>query len=137
MPDRIGQEKDKKRTKTLLTIAGVLIGLNIVLFLLVPTQRNVSYDGEATVYSAADERFEETCTVKIKGYVTQSVLLTDTFQAEFYISDVPGMTEDMRLFLQRKDGRWKRIPDSRKQIPRADLERRARLRARSAEGAGL
>lgn len=107
MPDRLGQEKDKKRTKTLLTIAGVLIGLNIVLFLLVPTQRNVSYDGEAAVYSAADERFEETCTVKIKGYVTQSVLLTDTFQAEFYISDVPGMTEDMRLFLQRKDGRWK------------------------------
>ena len=106
MPDRLGQEKDKKRSKTLLTIAGVLIGLNIVLFLLVPTQRNVSYDGEAVIYSVSDESYEKTCAVKIKGFITQSVLLTDTFQAEFYISDVPGMTEDMRLYLQRKDGCW-------------------------------
>ena len=107
MPDRLGQEKDKKRSKTLLSIAGVLIGLNIVLFLLVPTQKNISYDGKATVYSVSDESYEKTCTVKIKGFLTQSVLLTDTFQAEFYISDVPGMTEDMRIYLQRKDGCWK------------------------------
>ena len=107
MPDRLGQEKDKKRSKTLLTIAGVLIGLNIVLFLLVPTQKNVSYDGQAIIYSASDESYERACTVKLKGVLTQSVLLTDTFQAEFYISDVPGLTQDMRLYLQRKDGRWK------------------------------
>ena len=97
MPDRLGQEKDKKRSKTLLTIAGVLIGLNIVLFLLVPTQKNVSYDGQAVIYSASDESYEKACTVKLKGVLTQSVLLTDTFQAEFYISDVPGLTQDMRL----------------------------------------
>ena len=107
MPDRLGQEKDKKRSKTLLTIAGVLIGLNIVLFLLVPTQKNVSYDGQAIIYSVSDESYERACTVKLKGFLTQSVLLTDTFQAEFYISDVPGLTQDMRLYLQRKDGCWK------------------------------
>lgn len=107
MPDRLGQEKDKKRSKTLLSIAGVLIALNVLLFLFVPTQKNISYDGEATVYSVSDESYEKTCTVKIKGFLTQSVLLTDTFQAEFYISDVPGMQSDMSIYLKREGGCWK------------------------------
>ena len=107
MPDRLGQEKDKGRTKTLLTIAVVLVALNVVLFLLVPTQKTISYDTDAVVYSAADESFEKTCHVKINGYLTQSVLLTDIFQAEFYITDVPGLEEGMTLCLKRQDGRWK------------------------------
>ena len=106
MPDRLGQEKDKKRAKTLLTIAGVLIGLNVVLFLLVPSQRIIAYDTDAIIYSASDESFEKTCHVKIDGYLTQSVLLTDIFQAEFYITDVPGLEENMTLYLKRQDGCW-------------------------------
>ena len=101
MPDRLGQEKDKGRTKTLLTIAVFLVALNVVLFLLVPTQKTISYDTDAVIYSAADESFEKTC------HVTQSILLTDTVQAEFYITDVPGLEEDMTLSLKRQDGCWK------------------------------
>ena len=38
MADRLGQEKDNKRSKTLLTVAVVLVVLNVLLFFLVPTQ---------------------------------------------------------------------------------------------------
>ena len=44
MADRLGQEKDNKRSKTLLTVAVVLVVLNVLLFFLVPTQKNISYD---------------------------------------------------------------------------------------------
>ena len=53
MPDRLGQERDKKRSKTLLTIAGVLIALNVLIFLFVPTQRSISYDEDAVIYSVS------------------------------------------------------------------------------------
>ena len=107
MPDRLGQEKDKSRAKTLLTIAGFLIAMNVVLFLFLPTQTTISYDADAVIYSVSDESYEKTCHVRIEGYLTQSVLLTDTVQAEFYITDVPGMSEDMTINLKREDGRWK------------------------------
>ena len=56
MPDRLGQERDKKRSKTLLTIAGVLIALNVLIFLFVPTQRSISYDEDALRLGGADSR---------------------------------------------------------------------------------
>ena len=59
MPDRLGQERDKKRSKTLLTIAGVLIALNVLIFLFVPTQRSISYDEDAIIYSVSDESYEK------------------------------------------------------------------------------
>ena len=107
MPDRLGQEKDKSRAKTLLTIAGFLIAMNVVLFLFIPTQTTISYDADAVIYSVSDESYEKTCHVRIEGYLTQSVLLTNTVQAEFYITDVPGMSDDMTINLKREDGRWK------------------------------
>jgi len=61
MPDRLGQERDKKRSKTLLTIAGVLIALNVLIFLFVPTQRSISYDEDAIIYSVSDESYEKPC----------------------------------------------------------------------------
>ena len=106
MPDRLGQEKDKSRSKTLLAIAGFLVAMNIVLFLFIPTQTTISYDTDAIIYSVADESFEKPCHVTIKGHLTQSVLLTDTFEGAFYITDVPGLEEDMTLHLERKNGSW-------------------------------
>ena len=107
MPDRLGQEKDKNRNRTLLTIAAVLVALNVLIFLFIPTQTTISYDEDAVIYSVSDESYEKTCHVRIEGYLTQSVLLTDTVQAEFYITDVPGMSDDMTINLKREDGRWK------------------------------
>ena len=51
MADRLGQEKDNKRSKTLLTVAVVLVVLNVLLFFLVPTQKTISYDEDAVIYS--------------------------------------------------------------------------------------
>ena len=56
MADRLGQEKDNKRSKTLLTVAVVLVVLNVLLFFLVPTQKTVSYDEDAVIYSVSDEQ---------------------------------------------------------------------------------
>ena len=63
MADRLGQEKDNKRSKTLLTVAVVLVVLNVLLFFLVPTQKTVSYDEDAVIYSVSDERYEKPCHV--------------------------------------------------------------------------
>lgn len=57
-----GQERDKKRSKTLLTIAGVLIALNVLIFLFVPTQRSISTDEDAIIYSVSDESLKSPAT---------------------------------------------------------------------------
>ena len=106
MPDRLGQERDKKRSKTLLTIAGVLIALNVLIFLFVPTQRNISYDEDAIIYSVSDESYEKPCRVTLEGTLTQSVLLKDSFYGTLYVTDVPGMDEAMTLRLTRQNGAW-------------------------------
>ena len=106
MPDRLGQEKDKKRSKTLLTIAGVLIVLNVLIFLFVPTQTEIFYDEDAIIYSVSDEAYEKTCHVTLSGALTQSVLLKDSFYGKLYITDVPGMDGDMTLRLTRQNGAW-------------------------------
>ena len=105
-PDRLGQERDKKRSKTLLTIAGVLIALNVLIFLFVPTQRSISYDEDAVIYSVSDESYEKPCHVTLEGTLTQSVLLKDSFYGTLYVTDVPGMDEAMTLRLTRQDGAW-------------------------------
>lgn len=106
MPDRLGQERDKKRSKTLLTIAGVLIALNVLIFLFVPTQRSISYDEDAVIYSVSDESYEKPCHVTLEGTLTQSVLLKDSFYGTLYVTDVPGMDEAMNLRLTRQNGAW-------------------------------
>ena len=106
MPDRLGQERDKKRSKTLLTIAGVLIALNVLIFLFVPTQRSISYDEDAAIYSVSDESYEKPCHVTLEGTLTQSVLLKDSFYGTLYVTDVPGMDEAMTLRLTRQNGAW-------------------------------
>ena len=102
MPDRLGQERDKKRSKTLLTIAGVLIALNVLIFLFVPTQRSISYDEDAIIYSVSDESYEKPCHVTLEGTLTQSVLLKDSCYGTLYVTDVPGMDEAMTLRLTRQ-----------------------------------
>ncbi len=106
MPDRLGQEKDKNRSRTLLTIAAVLVALNVLIFLFIPTQTTISYDEDAVIYSVSDESYENPCHVKIEGYLIRSVLLTDRFEGAFYITDVPGLEDNMTLQLERKNGRW-------------------------------
>ena len=106
MPDRLGQERDKKRSKTLLTIAGVLVALNVLIFLFVPTQRSISYDEDAIIYSVSDESYEKPCHVTLEGTLTQSVLLKDSFYGTLYVTDVPGMDEEMTLRLTRQNGAW-------------------------------
>ena len=73
MPDRLGQERDKKRSKTLLTIAGVLVALNVLIFLFVPTQRSISYDEDAIIYSVSDESYEKPCHVTLERFLIPDV----------------------------------------------------------------
>ena len=91
MADRLGQEKDNKRSKTLLTVAVVLVVLNVLLFFLVPTQKNISYDEDAVIYSVSDERYEKPCHVTLTGTLTQSVL---------------WLEENMTIRLTRQNGAW-------------------------------
>ena len=74
MPDRLGQEKDTKRSKTLLTVAVVLVALNVLLFFLVPTQKNIAIDEDAVIYSVSDEGYEKTCHVTLTGTLTDLAL---------------------------------------------------------------
>ena len=106
MADRLGQEKDNKRSKTLLTVAVVLVVLNVLLFFLVPTQKNISYDEDAVIYSVSDERYEKPCHVTLTGTLTQSVLLKDVFEGSLYITDVPGLEDNMTIRLTRQNGAW-------------------------------
>ena len=106
MADRLGQEKDNKRSKTLLTVAVVLVVLNVLLFFLVPTQKTISYDEDAVIYSVSDENYEKPCHVTLTGTLTQSVLLKDVFEGSLYITDVPGLEENMTIRLTRQNGAW-------------------------------
>ena len=106
MADRLGQEKDNKRSKTLLTVAVVLVVLNVLLFFLVPTQKTVSYDEDAVIYSVSDEHYEKPCHVTLTGTLTQSVLLKDVFEGSLYITDVPGLEDNMTIRLTRQNGAW-------------------------------
>ena len=106
MADRLGQEKDNKRSKTLLTVAVVLVVLNVLLFFLVPTQKTISYDEDAVIYSVSDERYEKPCHVTLTGTLTQSVLLKDVFEGSLYITDVPGLEDNMTIRLTRQNGAW-------------------------------
>ena len=106
MADRLGQEKDNKRSKKLLTVAVVLVVLNVLLFFLVPTQKTISYDEDAVIYSVSDENYEKPCHVTLTGTLTQSVLLKDVFEGSLYITDVPGLEENMTIRLTRQNGAW-------------------------------
>lgn len=106
MPDRLGQEKDTKRSKTLLTVAVVLVALNVLLFFLVPTQKTIAVDEDAVIYSVSDESYEKPCHVTLKGALTQSVLLKDVFEGSLYIPDVPGLEDNMTIRLTRQNGAW-------------------------------
>ena len=106
MPDRLGQGKETKRSKTLLTVALVLVALNVLLFLLVPTQRTIACDEDTVIYSVADEGFEKPCHVTLTGVLTQSVLLQDTFEGSIDVTDVPGLEKAMPISLKRENGRW-------------------------------
>lgn len=106
MPDRLGQEKDTKRSKTLLTVAVVLVALNVLLFFLVPTQKNIAIDEDAVIYSVSDEGYEAPCHVTLTGTLTQSVLLKDSFYGSLYIPDVPGLEDNMTIRLTRQNGAW-------------------------------
>ncbi len=113
MADRLGQEKDNKRSKTLLTVAVVLVVLNVLLFFLVPTQKNISYDEDAVIYSVSDEHYEKPCHVTLTGTLTQSVLLKDVFEGSLYITDVPGLEENMTIRLTRKQLLMKNLVEFR------------------------
>ncbi len=107
MGDTLRQEKAQRRRGFWLSFSAVLIGLNVLIYLFVPTQRKIIYEGEAICYHAQDESYEAPRQVRIDGVLTQSILLDDTFEGVFYVSDVPGLEESMTLHLTRVDGAWR------------------------------
>ena len=106
MPDRLAQTQDTKLGKTLLTIGVVLVALNVLLFLFVPTQQTISRDEDAIIYSLSDEGFEAPCHVTLDGTLTQSVLLKDSFEGRLSVSGASGPDEQLTLRLTRENGAW-------------------------------
>lgn len=107
MGDTLRQEKAQRRRGFWLSFSAVLIGLNVLIYLFVPTQKHISCDTDAIIYSVADESYEKPCHVSIDGYLTKSILLKNSFEGSFYITDIPGLEEGMTLHLTREDGAWK------------------------------
>jgi len=86
--------------------AVVILVAYLVLFLFVPTEQTLDLDVTANEYSASDELVEIPRRVVIRGTLTKRVIGENSFYGTFYIEGAAGQTEDLKLSLTRKNGRW-------------------------------
>lgn len=85
----------------------VIILLAVLLFIgIIPFEKEVSYC--ATDYEFALDRDGAVASheVRIEGKYYTSFLLKDRFWGTFYVSDVEGLTEDMRVNFTFEPNRW-------------------------------
>lgn len=84
--------------------AVVIVLLNLALFLLVPQQRAIVWEGEATEYAVDAEDFAELRTVKLDAVLTTSILGGTSLDGTLTISG-HGLTETP-FHLERQNRRW-------------------------------
>lgn len=87
-----------KITVTLLALF-LLIGL-------VPFSKDIHYSGTAYEFSLAADGAVAEHTVQIDGTYSTILFLKDRFWGTFYVSDVQGLTEDMRVVWKLEPRRW-------------------------------
>ena len=86
--------------------AVVLLTAYLVLFLFVPTQKQIEYTGTVSEYSASDETVEIPHAVTVRGTLTKRVIGHNSFYGTFYIEGVEGQDRELKLSLTREKGRW-------------------------------
>lgn len=86
--------------------AVVLLTAYLVLFLFVPTQKQIEYTGTVSEYSASDETVEIPHAVTVRGTLTKRVIGGNSFYGTFYIEGVEGQDRELKLSLTREKGRW-------------------------------
>lgn len=92
-------------------IAVVVLILNLVVLVVVPTQTVVELSQTVTEYALDDEAFAQTHTLTLTGTLTESMLHSNLFHGTLTISGLDGMEEPYTLTLTREDGVWHGLPD--------------------------
>ena len=94
-----------RNRKFIFGFALVMLVLNIVVAMLLPSQTPVSWSGETTEYAVDDETFAEPRTVVLEGTLTSSVIGGTRFDGTLTISGYDELDE-MTFHLKRKNKRW-------------------------------
>lgn len=92
-------------------IAVVVLILNLVVLVVVPTQTAVELSQTVTEYALDDEAFAQTHTLTLTGTLTESMLHSSLFHGTLTISGLDGMEEPYTLTLTRENGAWHGLPD--------------------------
>ena len=87
------------RTVIALVAAFVLIGL-------IPFSREIHYSGIGYEFSMAADGAVAEHEIIIDGTYSTVLFLKDRFWGTFYVSDVEGLTEDMRVDFKFEPNRW-------------------------------
>ena len=91
--------------KWMLRITAVLLGLFLLLGL-IPFSKEIGYSGTAYEFSLAHDGAVAEHTVLIDGTYSSSLFLKDRFQGTLYVSDVEGLTENMKVDWRFEPNRW-------------------------------
>ena len=94
-----------RNRKFIFGFALVMLVLNIVVAMLLPSQTPVSWSGETTEYAVDDETFAEPRTVVLEGTLTSSVIGGACFDGTLTISGYDEL-DGMTFHLKRKNKRW-------------------------------
>lgn len=88
-------------------VSSVLVLLAVFLLIgLIPFSKKIHYSGSAYEFTLASDGAVAEHEVLIDGTYSSSLLLKDRFWGTFYVSDVEGLTEDMRVNWQFEPNRW-------------------------------
>lgn len=91
--------------KWVLRITVVLLGAFLLLGL-IPFSKEISYSGTAYEFALSSDGAVAEHEVIIDGTYSTILLLKDRFWGTFYISDVEGLTEDMKVDWRFEPNRW-------------------------------
>ena len=100
----MGEEKQnwfQKHRGFIFGFAVVVLILNILIFLLVPSQSAVAWEKTAAEYSLTDESPEQTHTLQLEGTLTTGVLTGSSFSGTLTLDGV-----SLRYSARRENGRW-------------------------------
>lgn len=91
--------------KWILKGLAVLLGVFLLLGL-IPFSKEIYYNGTAYEFALARDGAVAEHEVVINGTYSTSLFLKDCFWGTFYVSDVEGLSEDMRVNWRCEPNRW-------------------------------
>ena len=91
--------------KWILKGLAVLLGVFLLLGL-IPFSKEIYYNGTAYEFALARDGAVAEHEVVINGTYSTSLFLKDCFWGTFYVSDVEGLSEDMRVNWRFEPNRW-------------------------------